>query len=312
MTAILNDITHQYQAATMGWYNYLFPIANHIFASLAVIEIALSGISWTIEKHDISSLWMEFLKRILFIGFFYAVLLHANVWIPAIIKSFMLIGSGASHITKLDPTSIFEQGMSIANSVLIPLEKKSILTDGFAFVIGSAAALIVALSFAVIAGELVVTLVESYLVVGAGILFLGFGSSRWTTSFATKFLNYALSVGCKLFFLYLIVGVGANLAQEWKQMIIEGGYTNMTPFLEVIGGSLVFVFITWTIPNKASSLLSGTFNSSFAGLLATTNLVNTAVKTVFKANPLTNSSLNARHGIESVRKINNLMHKERR
>lgn len=307
MTAILNDITQQYQVATVGWYNYLFPIANHLFGMLAVIEIAWSGICWAIEKQDMSSLWVEFLKRILFIGFFYAILLHAHTWIPAIIKSFMMIGSGASHIQKLDPSSIFEQGISIANSVLVPLEKKNLFTAGFAYIIGSATALIVALSFAVIAGELVVTLVESYLVVGAGVLFLGLGSSRWTTSFTTKFLNYSISVGCKLFFLYLIIGVGANMAQHWGQLIVEGGLTNMTPFLEVMGGSLVFVFIAWSVPHKAASLMGGTVSASFAGIFATSNLLQGAVKNVVMS-PVSGAG-SVKQGAQVVRQIYGLMQK---
>lgn len=280
MTAILNDITQQYQAATLGWYNYLFPVANHLFAVLAVIEIAWSGVSWALEKQDMGSLWVEFLKRILFIGFFYAILLHANAWIPAIIKSFMMLGSGASHINKLDPSSIFEQGISIANSVFVPLLKASLFTTGFAYITALLTAFLVVVSFAVIAGELVVTLVESYLVIGAGIIFLGLGSSRWTNSFTTKFLNYAISVGCKLFFLYLIIGVGANMAQNWGQMIVEGGLTNMVPFLEVMGGSLVFVFISWTIPHKAASLMSGAVGSSVAGLFVASNMMQGAANTV--------------------------------
>lgn len=278
MIAILNDITGQYQTATIGWYSYLFPVANHLFGMLAIIEIAWSGICWALEKQDMTSLWTEFLKRIVYIGFFYAILLHAHAWIPAVIKSFMIVGSGAAHIEKLDPSSIFDQGIGIASSVLVPLEKKNLFTSGLALVIGGGTALIVALSFAVIAGELVVTLVESYLIVGAGVLFLGLGSSRWTNSFTTSFLNYSLSVGCKLFFLYLVIGVGANMAQNWGQRILEGGVTNMAPFLEVMGGSLVFVFIAWSIPQKAASLMNGGVSSSFSGIFTSSNLLYQAFK----------------------------------
>lgn len=278
MSAILNDITGHYQAATLGWYSYLFPVANHLFGMLAVIEIAWSGLSWALEKQDITSLWVEFLKRIMVIGFFYAILLHGHLWIPAIIKSFMLLGSGASHIDKLDPSNLFDQGLSIANSILIPLERKNLLTHAFECLIGVATAFIVILSFAIIAGELVVTLIESYLVVGAGVLFLGFGSSRWTSSFTTKFLNYALSVGCKLFFLYLVVGVGANMAEHWGQRIIEGGIISLAPLLEVMGGSLVFVYIAWSIPHKAVGLMSGAVGANFGGALATSTLLLSQLK----------------------------------
>lgn len=291
MPHLLNDITQQFQSATVGWYGYLFPIANHLFAALAVIEIAWSSIWWALDEGSLTSLWSEFLKRIVSIGFFYAILIHGSTWIPAIIKSFMMLGAGASHIEKIDPSSVLSQGMSIAASVLVPLEHEQLWSNPLAFLIGGFTAVVVAVSYAVIAGELVVTLIESYFVVGAGVIFLGLGSSRWTTSYTTHFLSYAMNVGCKLFVLFLVVGVGVNMAMHWGEMIIQGGAQDMTPFIEVLGGSIVFVFITRSIPNKVSSLMNGSFHSSFSGI------VNTA-KTMHKA-----TTMAAQAAITGARKL---------
>lgn len=35
----LNDITSQYQIATVGWYQALFPVASRLFGILAIIEL---------------------------------------------------------------------------------------------------------------------------------------------------------------------------------------------------------------------------------------------------------------------------------
>jgi type IV secretion system protein TrbL len=276
--AILNEIAQSYQSATLGWYGALFPIANRLFGLLAVIEIAWSGLWWALEKQDISSLFSEFLKKIILIGFFYAVLLHAHAFLPAITKSFMLMGANASHISKLDPSSIFEQGMSIAASILVPLEQLNLLTNTACYLVGGLTSLIVAVCFAIIAGELVVTLIESYLVLGAGIFFLGFGSSRWTRDYTVRFLNYAMNVGCKLFFLYLIIGVGANMAAHWKELILSGGNLNMLPFLEVMGGALVYLFIAWTIPHKAANLMSGALHSNLSSAVASTTFLGSSAR----------------------------------
>lgn len=277
MAAILNEITQSYHAATIGWYSTLFPAANRLFGILAIIEIAWSGLCWTIEKQELSSLLSEFVRKIIVIGFFYFLLLHAQNFLQIINKSFSLLGANASHITKLDPTSVFDQGMSIAADIFEPLKKVSFLTHSSCYLIGGITSVVVTMCFAIIAGELVVTLIESYLVLGAGIFFLGFGSSRWTRDYTIRFLNYAMNVGCKLFFLYLIIGIGSNMTQHWGKVIATADNYNMLPFLEVLGGSLVYLIVTWTIPHKASNLMSGGLHSNMSNAVSTVTLFNSTV-----------------------------------
>ncbi|MEG6650378.1 type IV secretion system protein, partial [Pseudomonas aeruginosa] len=51
------------------------------------------------------------------------------------------------------------------------------------------------------------TIIESYVVINASVLFLGFGASQWTREYALAIVSYAVSVGAKLFVLSLIVGL---------------------------------------------------------------------------------------------------------
>jgi type IV secretion system protein TrbL len=268
MSMILTEITQRYHHAAGNWHTYLFPMAQHLFGLLATIEIAWSGLLWAINRSDVESLWVEFFKKMLTIGFFYTLLVYAEVWLPMVIQSFVQMGAGASGITALYPSDILDQGISVASSVMQPLLNAGLLHAGIGLVIGSVTALIVLLSFALIAAELVVSLVESYIVVSAGIILLGFAGNRFTSQYSSKYLNYAISVGVKLFVLYLIIGVGSTLATNWGQLVIQGGAKNMSPFMEVMGGALVFLYVAKNIPNKAESLLSGTINLSGSGLAA--------------------------------------------
>src|SRR5207249_3417525 len=80
-------------------------------------------------------------------------------------------------------------------------------------------AFVVVVSFAIIAAQLLVALVESFIVVGAGILFVGFSGARWTKFFTERYLSYVASVGVKLFVLYLIMGVGMSIAARWVSVL---------------------------------------------------------------------------------------------
>ncbi len=71
MSIILSEITQSYQQAASHWQPYLFPAAQHLFGMLATIEIAWSGLLWAMNRNDVESLWVEFFKKMLTIGFFY-------------------------------------------------------------------------------------------------------------------------------------------------------------------------------------------------------------------------------------------------
>ncbi len=264
---ILTNITEQYHSATQGWFHYLFPIANKIFATLATIELAWSGIWWALNHNEISSVWAEFLQKILVIGFFYTLLLHAQDWLPAMIKSFMAIGAGATHQQKLYPSDIFSQGLELSEQIF-----SSMRLDNFAQFLVTAlvsvfSALMVLIAFTLIAAQMVVAQIEAYLVVGAGVLLLGFSASRWTQFLSINYLHYAVSVGIKLFMLFMIVSVGGNIATEWHKMIASGIGQGPAPLLEVTGGALIFMYVVWIIPLKAQGLVTGNSDTGARNVL---------------------------------------------
>jgi type IV secretion system protein TrbL len=59
------------------------------------------------------------------------------------------------------------------------------------------AALLIVVSYTLITINFIVTLVESYLVVSVGFIFLGFGGSRWTAPYTERYIGLAVSIGIK-------------------------------------------------------------------------------------------------------------------
>ena len=58
------------------------------------------------------------MKKMLWLGFMYAVLLHADTWIPAIIRSFMVAGQQAANVEKLNPGEVFTEGLGLGVKML--------------------------------------------------------------------------------------------------------------------------------------------------------------------------------------------------
>jgi type IV secretion system protein TrbL len=260
-STILTDIVRDYEAVTASWVGALGPIAHRIFWILVAIQLTWSALWWVLDREDGLAVLSSLLRQVVAIGFFYAVLLNGGTWIPAVIQGFSNAGAAAAGITNLSPTGVFDQGLALANKILNATSDLGLLDGFFASLIAGISALVVVVAYAIIAAQLLVVLVESFIVIGAGILFLGFAGSRWTKFFTERYLSYLASVGVKLFVLYLIMGVGMGIAARWMPILERGGFSPI-PFFYVMGGSLVFVFLTWHIPSVAGSMMAGAVSLS--------------------------------------------------
>jgi type IV secretion system protein TrbL len=111
-----SHILQQYRDFRITWIANIWPYANTLFALLAVIEFAWSAAVMALEKTDLQSWTSALIRKIMWLGAFYALLLYGRQWIPAIIDSFSQLGGAAAGI-KWQPGSLaircFRQGTSI-------------------------------------------------------------------------------------------------------------------------------------------------------------------------------------------------------
>jgi type IV secretion system protein TrbL len=265
-TQLLSGIVNQFSSAAGSWDSAIQQAALKLFWLLAGIEIAWTGIKLALEGADLKQFAGELVRRILFIGFFLAVLLNSQSWSSAIVKSLVQVGANASGVSSLSPDNVFIAGLNVANQVLSAVSQTSVSLKGAAAAIGiMIAALVVIIVFALLAAMLVLALVESYIALNAGIILLGFGGCSWTSDFAKKFLMYCVSVGMKLMVIELIIGVGMQLVTGWT-----GNYQNIqqsnSQLFCVIGASIVMLALTKSIPDIIQGLVTGVTVSAHTGL----------------------------------------------
>src|SRR2546430_8306736 len=255
-STILNDIVRDYESVSAAWFSALLPIAQSVFWTLVLIELVWAAIWWVVDREDGLGVVAALLRKVLAVGFFYAFLLNGGSWTRAIVQGFSQAGARASGVADLSPSGVFDQGLALANQILNAVEGLGLLEGVFPSLVAALTAVVVVVSFAIIAAQLVVALVESFIVIGAGILFVGFSGARWTKFFTERYLSYVASIGVKLFVLYLIMGVGMNIAARWVAVLNRGGVSPI-PFFYVMGGALVFLFPSWHHPSVAPAVVVG-------------------------------------------------------
>ncbi|MHB8432285.1 MAG: P-type conjugative transfer protein TrbL [Candidatus Tyrphobacter sp.] len=281
---ILTGLATQFSTTTGPWTSTALRYAQDLFFALVAIEIAWSAITYVLQKDSLPDFVASLLLKIISVGFFYTLLQpeYGPVWISDIVSSFSQAGSaigGQGQFLPSDPSSVFNCGTDVANAMLQSVSNNNTginLGNFLPAIEAIFAALIcalgVVLAFAIVAGQLLITLIESYIVIGAGVFMLGFTGSRWTLVFGEKYVGYAFSVGIKLFMLELIVGLGYALGQQWAALFANGIAPPET-YIEVVGAALIFGFVAWQIPGLAASLMNGSPRMTLGSFLNTAGTV---------------------------------------
>ncbi|HET9147016.1 MAG TPA: P-type conjugative transfer protein TrbL, partial [Acetobacteraceae bacterium] len=290
---LLDTVTGTFQFLQHSWFSALVGDAKELFTLLAGLEIAFLAVTWMLARRTFDEVLPSLLKKIITISFFYAILINAGSWVPDVINGFVGAGQTASAMASLTPSTLMDYGIQDCYNILTGAGATSGSggSTGFFgkalgvaefFAKGGGVALIIEyverffiaillfVAFLYIAIEMAVLLIESYMILGAGVLFLGFGGSRWTTKFVDGYLNYSVSVGVKLFVIYLIVGALVKTVIPDVNNMLAGianptaGTFDLANGLTAAAVMVVAAMLVKKVPEKAGSLLTGSSFSSAA------------------------------------------------
>lgn len=247
-TGILDRTALTYKGASFEWMDRLHPLAMATFVPLAGIEFALSGLLWAInEKESMDDVEGQFIRKFFFLSFWFTILFTWELWIPYIIDGFRYAGVTASGRTTLNPSEIVGIGIDLqaaiaiaANDVLSfnPLSGLTTQIAGF----------VVLLAFIVTAVAVTYTLIQGYLAMGAGVLFLAFAAWRSTAQFTDNYLNLLAYIGIKLMMLFLLVGLGTTIAADLVDITARMRWTDLSPTGEILFVSLLFTALVLGLP----------------------------------------------------------------
>jgi type IV secretion system protein TrbL len=263
--SLLNGVQAKFQPLQYQWGAKIKVYAQRLFWALAAVDFGWTCITYIIEKNDIGDMLGSLVRKVMTISFFFILLKMSDTWIPMIINSFTQIGQDAAGSSASStPDQIVSTGWSTALAMYQAVANKG-LTDKIAMTIPvTALSILCFLSFLFVAVQLLVTLIETYIAIGAGIIMLGFGGSRWTTDMASKYMQYAVATGVKLMVIYLIVGAGQTLFDQTAMIdanqIIKSCMTAM-------GAGFVYSYLAFQVPSIASSMMSGSPTMTAGGMM---------------------------------------------
>lgn len=233
------------------WSGKLYDYAIRLFWLLASIQFIWTFMPLVMKQADFGEIVGELLRFVLVIGFFLAVMKYSVEWSTAIVDSFRDAAASASGLGRaLEPGDMLAVALDFGRTMVQGI---SVFSPAKGLLIAVCAILVLA-CFAFIAAFMFVTLVESYVIINASVLFFGFSGSQWTRDFAIAPMRFTVAIGAKLFVLTLIVGLIVQSAKQWL-----AAYTNdEASLVTMVGLALVCCYLTKTIPDLIGGMISGT------------------------------------------------------
>ena len=306
-----NDIANQFYTAGANYSAAIEPYAIKLFVALLLIDILVTWIQFTAEGQlDAPHFLGRLLKHMLSGGFVYLMIVNAFSWMTAVIKSFSAIGAAVTGLPALSPQTVLQLGSNMASTIFNAPANASMMTNIELAIVQSVSAFVVLLAFVITASMLLLTLIESYLVVGGGVILLGLGANRFTAPAAEGYFGYVLRVGVRLLFFYLVLAIGVQMATQWSAALLAAckpvpstlpwwttyGVPPSSIITTVCSGSLpvsamltytafaiVFMIVSIAVPHMASSIAGGTVGLALSHAFEAAFIAQTIIRPITSA-----------------------------
>tara|TARA_R110002073_G_scaffold329773_1_gene512787 strand:+ start:484 stop:1569 length:1086 start_codon:yes stop_codon:yes gene_type:complete len=249
--SVLDQVVNKFGAKAKAWHAIIEGAAIRLFWSLVLISMVWTFGMMILRKADIGDFFAEFTRFIIFTGFFFWLLANAvsghNI-AGSIIESMQVLGNQASGQTGAGHSNIMDVGFQIWRQAYSSLS----LLDPVDSFIGFILSLIILIILTVIAVNMLLLLISAWVLMYAGVFFLGFGGARWTTDIAINYFKTVLGIGIQLLVMTLIVGIGSDFLSNYYGKMSQ----NMMNF-EELGVMLIFSVAFFVLISRLPPLLAG-------------------------------------------------------
>jgi P-type conjugative transfer protein TrbL len=252
---VIHDVISRYQTAASKWAGTIVGHATFMFWALVAISMVWTFGIMAIRQAGLNEFFAEFVRFILFTGFFNWLLINGATGLkfaPGIVDSMRQLGGTASGLgTNFVPNDIVTIGFDIFSRAVDQLSVWNIADSLIGFILS----LLILIILTIVAVNIVVTMITAWILMYAGVFFLGFGGSRWTSDLAINYYKAVLAIGASLFAMTLLVGIGVDILNQY--------YTSMSGGVDfremgvVLVASIVLLFLVDKVPTLIAGMVTG-------------------------------------------------------
>jgi type IV secretion system protein TrbL len=254
---VLDQVVSQFSTRAAGWQAVVMSAATWLFWTLGTISLVWTFGFMALRRADIAEFFAEFIRFILFFGFMLWLLRNGPSFAGSIIRSLQQLGDQAAGTAGASPSGIVDLGFMIWKQGVRNLSMLSPVDSAVGIVLSA----VILIMLTAIAVNILLLLISGWILMYAGIFFLGFGGSRWTSDIAINYYKTVLSVAVQLFAMSLIVGIGINLLATFYAKMSKGPLN-----FDELGVMLVACFTLLLLVSRVPPLLGGIISGGGGGV----------------------------------------------
>jgi type IV secretion system protein VirB6/type IV secretion system protein TrbL len=272
MSGVVDTILGKYQNAGQAWLGTIKNAATSLFWILATISLSWTCISMAIKRAEMGEFFAELCRFIMFSGLFFWLLTNGAEFANDIITSLRQVGGDAAGTGKsIYPGDLIELAMQVFQNTM----KHINFLAPESLVVPVIISLLILIVCALIAVNMILLLCAAWVVVYAGIIFLGFGGCRWTSDMAINYYRTVLGVGVSLMTMQLIIGIGVKCLQD---LVTSTGQMLDAPTLAVIMvACIILAVIAHRLPQMVAGMVVGGGHNGAIGGVGIMTLLGTGV-----------------------------------
>jgi P-type conjugative transfer protein TrbL len=247
--------------SNFGWVSTIFNLAGPIYWMLATIALGWVLLEGFVNR-DAAGCASNFAITIIGIGTAWVLFTNASVVGFAIYNTLVQLATGVSGVPQsaASPDGLMVFGYQIAQVLWTAVGFGTWFIHPVSAIIILLIGLGIFLLYLWMAIQLMYLIIEGFFAIVGGSMFIPFGAFVWTRNFLVTWLSWILGVSFQLFFTYLILGVGLQLAAEYLADITSSS-TGITSDIVIAATALAQALVFWSllvvIPKIARQKIDG-------------------------------------------------------
>jgi len=251
---MLNQVTEQFMHAFQHDAVVLQTAAKHLFFYLCLIQLTVSALWLSLAGESLQRLFLRLVQHCLSFSVFYACIEFGGQWIPQVINGFIQLGQ-QSGLQSINPSAVIDQGIHLSSAILHGFFSWGLLGHPFISMVGAVICIAIVVIYALLAAELAIVIVKSYLLVSLSSLFFAFAGTDVTRVMTVRFFQTVIGIGLHLMSLYFLMGVGQHIGQDWASMTLNAAkHHELMPMFVILAGVIVYYLIVKNVPSFIAGL----------------------------------------------------------
>jgi P-type conjugative transfer protein TrbL len=251
--ALLNELVTAYQQAAGPMLRRLTPHLLLLLTTTFLVQTAWDLLFSAVEDRPLLPM---VLRKIVAYSFLFFLATNLATLLPAVMESFTRLGQSVGGLGTLSPEAIFRHGLALATALYRGWGTEfSRLLPGIGL-FPQVAFFLVAGAFALVALQILRTVIEAALSLSGLAVFLGFWGLRLTRGISEGYVRYLLEVGGRFYALFLVVAVGQGFAADWTRRLVAQQDFDPVAGFTVLLASVTFAFVAWALPNRVGRAVS--------------------------------------------------------